>query len=75
MERRTLHEAMTIVLRDAGGWLDREELARRIADQDLYHRRNGGVADGDQMRLRVRKYPDLFQGSDSRCTRIRLRPA
>jgi hypothetical protein len=70
-----LHEAMDAVLRDApgDGWMDRDELARRIAERDLYHRRDGSTADGDQMRLRVGKYPHLFVGSDSRCSRIRLR--
>lgn len=65
---------MAQVLEEAsGGWMDRDELARRIAEQDLYRRKDGSPA-GDQMRLRARKRPDLFVCSDTRCTRIRLRP-
>jgi hypothetical protein len=70
----TLHEAMVIVLRENGGWMDRDDLAHEIAARGLYRRRDGSQADGDQMRLRARrpKYAHLFVCSDSRCTRIRL---
>jgi hypothetical protein len=71
-----LHEAMVEVL-GSEGWLDRDELARRIAERDLYRRKDGSVADGDQMRLRAlsQKYEHLFECTDSRCSRIRLRQA
>jgi hypothetical protein len=40
-----LHQAMVQVLEEAGGgWMDRDELARRIADQDLYRRKDGSPA-------------------------------
>jgi len=69
-----LHQAMVQVLEEGGGgWMDRDELARRIADQDLYRRRDGSSAPSDQMRLRAHKRPDLFECNDARCTRIRLR--
>lgn len=69
----TLHEAMVEVLRERGGWMDRDELAREIAERDLYRQRAGGPAPSDQLRLR-RKYEHLVEGSDPAFTRIRLRP-
>ena len=64
-----LHQAMVQVLEEAGGgWMDRDEVARRIADQDLYRRKDGSPAPSDQMRLRAHKRPDLFECSDARCT-------
>lgn len=65
---------MIHVLRDAGNdWMDRDGLARRIADQDLYRKQDGSPAPSDQLRLRARRYADAFECSDSRCSRIRLR--
>lgn len=65
---------MAQVLEEAsGGWMDRDELTRRIAEQNLYRRKDGSSAPSDQMRSRARKRPDLFECSDTRCTRIRLR--
>jgi|SRR5215218_7009160 len=69
----TLHEAMVEVLRERGGWMYRDELAREIAERDLYRQRDGGPAPSDQLRLRARKYDHLFEGSDPTYTRIRLR--
>jgi hypothetical protein len=68
-----LHEAMVAVLSERGGWMDRDELAREIADRDLYRQRAGTPAPSDQLRLRARKYEHLFEGSDNAYTRIRLR--
>jgi len=58
----TLHEAMIEVLRERGGWMDRDALAREIGDRDLYRQRTGGPPPSDQLRLRARKYPHLFEG-------------
>lgn len=69
----TLHDAMALVLREYGGWMDRDHLARVIAERDLYRQRAGSAAPSDQLRLRARKYPQMFEGSDSAFTRIRLR--
>ncbi|MDP8942579.1 MAG: hypothetical protein M3N16_00415 [Actinomycetota bacterium] len=69
----TLHEAMAAVLREHGGWMGRDDLAREIDRRGLYRQRAGGPAPSDQLRLRARKYGDLFECSDARCTRIRLR--
>jgi hypothetical protein len=71
----TLHEAIVEVLRERSGWVDRDELARAIAERDLYRRKDGSAADGDQMRLRALRpeHAQVFECSDSRCSRIRLR--
>lgn len=69
----TLHEAMVEVLREHSGWMYRDELARSIAERDLYRQRSDGPAPSDQLRLRARRYSQLFEGSDAAYTRIRLR--
>lgn len=71
----TLHEAMVEVLRTHGGaWMDRDQIAHEIAERDLFRRPSNGVhPPSDQLRLRARKYPHLFECSDTRCSRIRLR--
>lgn len=68
----TLHEAMVTVLREHGGWMSRDELAKEIARRDLYQQRAGGPAPSDQLRLRAGKYDHLFEGSDPAFTRLRL---
>ena len=76
MQPMTLHDAMVHILREHGrGWMDRDELARRIGEPDLYRRRDGAAPPSDQLRLRARKYPHLFECSDVRCSHIRLRQA
>jgi hypothetical protein len=73
----TLHEAMAEVLRsEGGGWMDRDEIAREIARRDLFRRpSDGSHPPSDQLRLRARKpeYQHLFECSDNRCSKIRLR--
>jgi hypothetical protein len=64
---------MIKVIRERGGWMDRDELAREIADRGLYRQRTGSPAPSDQLRLRARRYEDLFEGSDNAYSRIRLR--
>ncbi len=57
--------------------MDRDAIAREIAARDLYRQRGGSQAPSDQLRLRARKpeYQHLFECSDSRCSKIRLRNA
>jgi hypothetical protein len=73
----TLHEAMVEVLRaHGGGWMDRDDIAREIAQRDLFRRPSDGRhPPSDQLRLRARKpeYQHLFECSDSRCSKIRMR--
>src|SRR5689334_630204 len=74
----TLHKAMVEVLRaHGGGWMDRDEIAEEIARRDLFRRpSNDRHPPSDQLRLRAGKpeYQYLFECSDSRCSKIRLRP-
>lgn len=69
---------MVEVLRGhGGGWMARDEIAREIAQRDLFRRpSDGSHPPSDQLRLRARKpeYQHLFECSDSRCSNIRLRP-
>ena len=60
--RRTLHEAMRIVLSEqpdgtATTGLVSDEIVRR----GLYRQKGGGVAHKGQIRIRALKYPKLFQ--------------
>jgi hypothetical protein len=73
----TLHAAMAAILVEMGGrWLDRDELAALIAEHDLYRRpKDGKPPPSYQLRLRARRYPQLFEGDDSQWSRIRLRLA
>lgn len=72
-----LHEAIAEVLRShGGGWMDRDEIAREIAERDLFRRPSDGRhPPSDQIRLRVRSpsYADLFECADPGCDRVRLR--
>lgn len=54
--------------------MDRDQIAREIAERDLFRRPSDGAhPPSDQLRLRARKYSHLFECSDTRCSRIRLR--
>lgn len=61
-DQSTLHEAMRIVLQ---GRPNRTatfaSVAKEIADRSLYSQRVGGSAPASQIRLRARKYPDVFE--------------
>jgi hypothetical protein len=76
--RMKLHEAMVeILVANGGRWMDRDDIAREIAQRGLFRRPSDGAhPPSDQLRLRARKpeYQHLFECSDTRCTRIRLRP-
>jgi hypothetical protein len=63
---------MTTVLRElpGDGWIDRHELARMIAERGLYRRTRRKRR--RRRRLRVGKYGQLFEGNDTRCSKIRL---
>jgi hypothetical protein len=71
----TLHDAMADVLRaHGGGWMARDEIAREIASRDSFRRPSDGRhPPSDQLRLRARNYPHLFERSDPAWARIRLR--
>jgi len=67
---RTMHEAMTLVLRDHPDGLPAPEIARLIEQHDLYRRRDGRPAGLGQVHARVHNYPKLFVRDSGR---IRLR--
>lgn len=77
MSQLTLHEAMVVILRrHGGGWMSRDDMARGIAADKLFLRPSDGQPPpSDQLRLRARKYQELFECSDTACTNIRLRRA
>jgi hypothetical protein len=61
-QRLSLHEAMTAVLRDLGGGpAPARQIANEVASHGLYARRDGSRADYQQLLLRARKYPHLFE--------------
>jgi hypothetical protein len=69
-EPRTLHEALTLVLREAPNGLTARELADRVNDRRLYRKRDGSPVEANQVQARVNNYGQLFEKSDSL---IRLR--
>jgi hypothetical protein len=71
----TLHEAMVVVLRECGGVMHSEDLARVIAERDLYRRRDGQHPSAHQLRARAGRYPHLLEASDDGSGRIALATA
>lgn len=67
-----LHEAMVMVLTGNGGIMHGDDLAREIADRDLYRRQDGAHAAAHQLRARAVRYPDLLQASTDGSGRISL---
>jgi hypothetical protein len=59
--RMTLHAAMELVLREGGNvGMKAGELARVIADRDLYRKGTGEPAGMHQVQARVSNYDDVF---------------
>lgn len=59
--RMTLHGAMELVLREGGNrGMKAADLARAIADRDLYRKGDGDHAGQHQVQARVSNYPDRF---------------
>ncbi len=72
--RPTLHEAMTLVLKDhREDWVPVHEVARRVTERGLYRRKDRHPLPPAQVRARAAKYPDLFEGTRDGTNRIRLR--
>jgi hypothetical protein len=57
--RRTLHEAMNIILNEANG-IPVDKLAQSIRALDLYSKMDGSKLQPNQIRARVHQYPQLF---------------
>jgi hypothetical protein len=70
--QRTLHEAMVLGLHEHGGVMSSEDLARLIAERDLYRRPDGEHPPPHQLRARAVKYPHLLEAKDDGSGRIAL---
>lgn len=71
MYRRTLHEAMRIVLAErTERAATTSELAEEIERRGLYARRDGKRARAQQINARARKYPNLFTVEGSGLVRL-----
>lgn len=69
MAQLTLHEAMAVVLRDRG-WMELDDVARELAERDLYRRpKDGQPPPSYQLGMRVRKYPHWVERGGSRSGR------
>lgn len=56
-----LHEAIEMVLRDAGTPLTFTQIAKLINKQNLYNRKDGKPVPASQISARVKNYPQLFE--------------
>jgi hypothetical protein len=63
---------MVAVLGEFGGVMYSDDLARVIAERDLYRRRDGQHALAHQLRARAVRYPHLLEASDDGSGRIAL---
>lgn len=62
MAHRTLHEAMRMVLEDCPNrTATTEQITKEVIGRKLYFQKNGGDVFPDQIFLRARKYPQLFE--------------
>lgn len=69
---KPLHEVMSDVLREFGGVMYSEDLARVIVERDLYRRDDGAHPPARQLRARAVQYPDLLEASGDGTGRIAL---
>ena len=67
----TLHEAMAIVLKDAPNFTASTVfLSDDIWNRKLYWQKDGGKAFPDQIYLRAREYPSVFEAIDRNTIRL-----
>jgi hypothetical protein len=66
---------MVVVLREFGGVMHSEDLARVIAERDLYRRGDGQHPPAHQLRARAVRYPHLLEAGDDGSGRIALAAA
>jgi HB1, ASXL, restriction endonuclease HTH domain len=70
-EPRTLHEAIKLVLEEAGNrWMTVRELAEAVNRRGLYRKRDGSSVEANQIHARTRNYEAMFEKDGPR---IRLR--
>ena len=74
MAQLTLQEAMAVVLRDRG-WMDLDDIARELAERDVYRRpKDGQPPPSYQLGMRARKYPQWVDARGPGGAQIRLAP-
>jgi hypothetical protein len=67
----SLHEAMAIVLKDAPNFTATTSfLCDEIWERELYWQKNGDQAFPDQILLRAREYPPVFEVVDRNTIRL-----
>ena len=70
-ERRTLHEAIALVLRENDNrWMTVRELADEVNRRGLYEKRDGSPVEANQIHARTKNYGSLFEKDGPR---VRLR--
>jgi len=70
-DRLTLHEAIAVVLRDAGNrWMHVREIADTVNARALYRKRDGSVIEANQIHARTKNYVQMFEKDGPR---VRLR--
>jgi hypothetical protein len=70
-EHLTLHEALRVVLDDAGNrWMTVRELADEVNGRALYRKRDGSPVEANQVHARTRNYEAMFEKNGPR---VRLR--
>ena len=66
-DRPTLHDELAAILRESSAeWMTRDELARRVNERGLYHKRDGGTVTSFQVARRAHRYRHLFRINGSR---------
>jgi hypothetical protein len=73
-ERRTLHEALELILSDNGNkWMSVSELARAVNERGLYAKRDGSPVEVNQIHARTHNYDKKFEKDPTDRSRVRLR--
>lgn len=58
----TLHEAMAVVLQDAGNeWMTTRDLADEVNRRNLYRKRDGSPVESNQIHARAKNYSHMFE--------------
>jgi len=67
----TLHEALAFLIKESGNrWVAIKELGEAVNTRHLYHKRDGGPVELNQIHARINNYEYLFE---KKGPRVRLR--
>lgn len=70
-DRLTLHEAMTVVLREGEDeWMTTRDLADEVNRRNLYRKKDGSPVESNQIHARAKNYAHLFE-KDRQLVRLR----